>query len=223
VNALEVEGLHKSVGLPPKVLFDGVGFKVAENEMIAVCGQSGCGKSSLLHVLAGMDTNYEGAISICGRLLRTLDDRARAAVRLRTVGMVFQTFHLVDHLTAAENVMLPSRFGSSTERQAAPGRAAELLEAVGLGARVQALPRELSGGERQRVAIARALLMRPALVLADEPTGNLDRQTASQVLALLESLVNRVGGALVVVTHDPFVAKRAHRTLRLHSGRITAD
>ncbi|MBA2572401.1 MAG: ABC transporter ATP-binding protein, partial [Gemmatimonadetes bacterium] len=179
----------------------GVDLDVAAGEFVAVVGPSGCGKSSLLNVLAGVDRPSTGTVELLGQPLHTLDEGARSRLRLHQVGFVFQRFHLLAVLTAAENVELPmSEAGVPTRERRE--RARELLEYVGLGHRTGHRPPHLSGGEQQRVAIARALSNRPRLVLADEPTGELDRRTGQEIITLFERL-NADGTTLVVVTHDP--------------------
>lgn len=220
---LELRGLTKRVGGPPRTLFDGLTLQLSAGETVAVCGRSGCGKSTLLNLCGGMDTVHDGQVCVEGRVLRDLSEDERSDLRLRTVGFVFQAFHLVDHLTLLQNVMLPARFLPRAEGLALMERARLLLETVGLGGRAQDRPSILSGGERQRVAIARALVMKPRLLLADEPTGNLDRETAAGVLDLFSRMTREEGVAVLLVTHDAAVAARADRTVWLRDGLLHAE
>ena len=194
-------------------------FAVRAGEFIAVMGESGSGKSTLLNLIAGLETPDSGTIHIGGVDLMALDDDGRTRLRRARVGFVFQSFHILPHLTVAQNVELPLVLlgVGVTERQA---RTTEMLRAVGLAERHASPPRELSGGELQRVAVARALVHRPALVLADEPTGNLDPDTASTVLRLLGDQVRAAGAAGVLVTHSGIAAARADRVLKLDHGQL---
>ena len=198
-----------------------VTLEVQPGEHIAIKGPSGCGKSTLLHMLGCVETPSGGSLLFNGQDVTTLTDRERSLLRLRQIGFVFQRFFLLPMLTAFENVELPqSEAGAAkADRQA---RARELLDYVGLAARAGHKPAELSGGEMQRVAIARALANRPRLLLADEPTGELDRTTGDQIAGLLDR-VNADGTALVIVTHDPALAERATRVLTMRDGRIESD
>lgn len=194
----------------------GIDLNVAHGETVAVMGSSGCGKSSLLHLLGGLERPSAGEVWLEGRRIDQLSEKDRAKLRRTAIGFVFQAFYLMDELTAAENIELPALLAGSTPR-AARRRAAELLESVGLSARAEHLPSALSGGERQRVAIARALSNQPLLVLADEPTGNLDSSATLDVLRLLESL-RAAGQTLVIVTHDSRVAATADRLISMRDG-----
>ena len=188
-------------------------------EFVAIVGESGSGKSTLLNLIAGLETPDSGTVRIGGTDLMALDDDARTELRRARVGFVFQSFHILPHLTVAQNVELPLvLLGIGVAERRA--RTAEMLRAVGLGDRLDSAPRELSGGELQRVAVARALVHRPALVLADEPTGNLDPDTAGTVLALLGDQVRAAGAAGVLVTHSAAAAARADRVLELDHGRL---
>ncbi len=198
-------------------LFDGLDLQVAAGESVAILGASGCGKSTLLGLLAGLDVPTEGAVWVGDVNLSDLDEDARAAVRGKTLGFVFQAFHLLSGLTALENVMLPLEL---TGGKQARNRALKALDQVGLGPRVDHYPRQLSGGEQQRVAIARAFVVEPRLLLADEPTGNLDRETGERIQDLLFQLNAQHGTTLIVVTHDVELAKRCGRTLKLEQGRL---
>ena len=196
----------------------GVDVDIEAGEMVAVVGPSGCGKSSLLNVLAGIDQPTQGTVHLLGEDLYALDEAARSRMRLRRVGFIFQRFHLLAVLTAAENVELPMAEAGVPKRERRD-RARELLEYVGLGHRVGHRPPHLSGGEQQRVAIARALANRPEVIFADEPTGELDRRTGAEIIALFERL-NAEGTTLVVVTHDPRVAEHAPRVVEMADGLV---
>ena len=195
-----------------------VSIRVAGAEHLAILGPSGCGKSTLLHVLGCVETPTAGTLRFEGEDVASLSDVRRSNLRLRRIGFVFQRFFLLPMLTARENVEIPQA-EAGTPRMERSARTAELLDYVGLGHRAHHLPSQLSGGEMQRIAIARALANRPALLLADEPTGELDRATGEQI-ALLFERVQHDGTAVVVVTHDPAMAERAHRTLHMRDGRI---
>ena len=198
-----------------------VTLSVAQGEHTAISGPSGCGKSTLLHILGCVDTPSSGTLTFDGRNVSALNDRARSLLRLRQIGFVFQRFFLLPMLTAAENVELPQA-EAGVARDERRRRTLELLEYVGLAARADHRPSQLSGGEMQRVAIARALANRPRLLLADEPTGELDQATGEHVASLLDR-VNADGTALVIVTHDPDLAGRARRVLTMRDGRIDGE
>jgi putative ABC transport system ATP-binding protein len=198
-----------------------VSLGIAPDEYLGVVGPSGCGKSTLLHVLGCVDVPTSGAISFQGRDVSALTDADRSRLRLREIGFVFQRFFLLPMLTAFENVELPQS-EAGVPRAERRARARELLDYVGLGARADHRPSELSGGEMQRVAIARALANGPRLLLADEPTGELDQTTGEQIVSLLDRL-HADGTAVVVVTHDPAVAARALRLIKMRDGRIVED
>ena len=217
--ALAVEGLGKRVKLPGSELtiLDGVDFRIAAGERIAVVGASGSGKSTLLALMAGLDTPTAGRVLLDGASLSTLDEDGRAKVRGEKVGFVFQSFQLLPSLTALENVMLPLELRGDADPET-PARA--ILDRVGLGERLGHYPRQLSGGEQQRVALARAFVTRPALLFADEPTGNLDTRTGEAIIELLFGLNAEAGTTLVLVTHDARLAERCDRQLRLDSGRL---
>jgi putative ABC transport system ATP-binding protein len=197
---------------------DGIDLHIASGEFVAVMGPSGSGKSTLLNVLGVLDRPDSGRYRLADDDVSALDDDAASDVRNRRIGFVFQSFHLLPRLTVLENVLLPQRYARAADPEAA-GRAVALLERIGLGERGGHLPGQLSGGQLQRAAIARALLNRPALLLADEPTGNLDSKSAAEVMALLREL-HAGGQTLVLVTHDPDVAAAAQRTIHLRDGRI---
>ena len=198
-----------------------VTLQIAAGDHLAIRGPSGCGKSTLLHMLGCVETPTSGTLLFQGDDVTRLSDRQRSLLRLRQIGFVFQRFFLLPMLTAAENIELPQS-ESGVPKAEQRKRTRELLEYVGLAARADHRPSELSGGEMQRVAIARALANRPGLLLADEPTGELDRTTGEQIAALLDR-VNADGTALVIVTHDPALAERCTRVLTMRDGRIESE
>ncbi len=200
---------------------DEVDLDVPEGQTLAVMGPSGCGKSTLLHLLGGLERPTEGEVWVAGRRIDTLSERALARMRRRSVGFVFQAFHLVEELSAAENVELPALLAGRSPREARR-RAGLLLERVGLAGRARHLPSRLSGGQRQRVAIARALANEPLVVLADEPTGNLDTAATLDVLRIFEDL-RAAGQTLVIVTHDERVAATADRLVSMRDGMFVDD
>jgi len=211
---LEIQDLAKNYG--KDVVFENVSLQVRAGEFVAVVGESGVGKSTLLNCMAGLDRGDSGRVLLDGQDLATLDDSARAVLRRSQVGFVFQAFHVLPHLDVAQNVALPLMLQGRHDAS----RVEAMLEAVGLGGLGARLPQQLSGGQLQRVAIARALVHRPPLLLADEPTGNLDPGTAAQVMDVLLSQTGEQGAALVLVTHSPAAAKRASRVLKLHAHGI---
>ncbi len=217
---LEARGITKTVGRgrAQRLVLDGVALDVEANEVVAVLGRSGSGKSTLLHLLGGLDQPDAGEIVLAGEKLTAQGPRALARTRLRHVGFVFQSFHLVEELSGAENVMLPARLPGAPA--GGERRAMRLIDELGLVDVADHLPHELSGGEQQRFAIARALVNDPELVLADEPTGNLDAENGAAVLALLRNLNGR---AVVIVTHEPEAAAIADRVLQLREGRLVAE
>ncbi|KAB7627663.1 ABC transporter ATP-binding protein [Alkalilimnicola sp. S0819] len=200
-------------------LFDGLDLSICSGESLAILGASGSGKSTLLGLLAGLDLPSHGRVSLLGTDLTALGEDARARLRGQSLGFVFQAFHLLAGLTARENVMLPLELAGE---DGAGARAEAALTQVGLEHRLGHYPRQLSGGEQQRVAIARAFVAKPALLLADEPTGNLDEETGHRVADLLFHLNRESGTTLVMVTHDPQLASRCDRVLRLEHGRLVA-
>jgi len=205
----------------PVVALRGVSLRVDSGESIAITGPSGCGKSTLLHLLGCVDTPTEGSLAIEGRDASRLSDFERSRIRLTKIGFVFQRFFLLPMLTAWENVELPQS-EAGAPKTARRARTRELLDYVGLADRAGHKPSQLSGGEMQRVAIARALANRPLLLLADEPTGELDEATGEQIVELFDR-VNRDGTTLVVVTHNPILATRARRVLPMRSGRLIME
>ncbi|SFO07136.1 ABC transporter ATP-binding protein [Sphingomonas sp. OK281] len=210
---LAVHGLGKSVP-GPRLLFQRLELDVRAGELVAIIGESGVGKSTLLNILAGLDDADSGSVAIDGTVLATLDETARTRLRRERIGFVFQAFHILPYLTLQQNVALPLTL-VSPDAAAAIARADAMLDAVGLGGRGEGYARDLSGGELQRVAIARALVHRPALILADEPTGNLDPETAARVLSLFADAVRDNKAAGVMVTHSDASAAIADRVLTL--------
>jgi putative ABC transport system ATP-binding protein len=218
-SVLRAEDVDKQVSSPegPLTILSHINLQIAAGESVAVVGASGAGKSTLLALLAGLDEPSGGKIWLNGAELTQLDEDGRAALRARHVGFVFQSFHLVPSLTALENVMLPLELAGHKDARSA---ALEVLEKVGLEARKGHYPNQLSGGEQQRVAIARAFVTRPAVLFADEPTGNLDTATGERVIDLLFDLNAASGTTLVLVTHDKSLAARCQRVIHLDAGRI---
>jgi putative ABC transport system ATP-binding protein len=200
---------------------DHVDLEVGEGDFVAVMGPSGSGKSTLMNILGCLDTPDEGRYRLLDREVSSLDDTALSRMRNSNIGFVFQSFHLLPRLTALENVLLPLRFG---ERDPATMRAkaGELLDRLGLGDRMAHRPNQLSGGQRQRVAIARSLINTPSLLLADEPTGNLDSRTSEEIMALFAEL-NRDGQTILMVTHEDEIAAHAQRLIRMRDGKIEHD
>jgi putative ABC transport system ATP-binding protein len=228
MKANDMRPIVQAVGLVKQVRSDGadlnivdhVSFSVFPGESLAIVGVSGSGKSTLLGLLAGLDTPTAGSVYLDGAELTALDEDGRAAVRARSVGFVFQSFQLLPALTAIENVMLPLELAGAPEARAA---AKALLERVGLEQRLNHYPRQLSGGEQQRVALARAFVTRPKLLLADEPTGNLDSATGKRIAELMFELNQERGATLILVTHDESISDRCQRKLRLSAGRVVDE
>lgn len=223
-------GLRKSYrkGKIEVPVLHGVDMEAARGELVAVIGASGSGKSTMLHLLGLLDQPDAGRVELDGRRIDDRPDRERDRLRNRTFGFIFQFYHLLPELTALENVMMPHLIRSGLlayikERKAIRRDAQEMLERVGLGHRLTHRPTELSGGEMQRAAIARALVAKPEILLADEPTGNLDTKTAAEVFALLRRFNREYGCAVLVVTHDPRLSETCDRTITLVDGRIVAD
>ncbi|MDQ7758321.1 ATP-binding cassette domain-containing protein [Xanthomonas sontii] len=216
--AIDVRDVGKSVSGPEGTvhILDKVGLTIGEGDSVAIVGASGSGKTTLLGLLAGLDLPTRGEIVLAGQSLNALDEEARAALRAREVGFVFQSFHLLPSLTAAENIALPLELAGRED----PARVREVLEAVGLSARARHYPRQLSGGEQQRVALARAFVARPRILFADEPTGSLDQATGQQISDLLFALNEGSDTTLVLVTHDMRLAQRCEHRYRLDGGRL---
>ena len=200
---------------------DGLDLDIRTNEYVALMGPSGSGKSTLMNMLGCLDSPTSGKYILNGQDVSRLDDDALADIRNREIGFVFQTFNLLPRYTAVENVALPMIYGgfSKAEREA---RAREVLTQVGLGDRMDHKPNELSGGQRQRVAVARALVMKPSIILADEPTGNLDTATSLEVMQLFSD-IQKAGNTVILVTHEEDIAACAHRTVRLRDGKVESD
>jgi putative ABC transport system ATP-binding protein len=224
MSAIDVAGLTRTFPSPAGEVhaLEDVGFRIEAGEFVALIGRSGSGKTTLLNCLGGLDRPTAGRIVIDGREVTALDDDARTDLRRDTIAFVFQTFGLVPVLTAEENVSLPLRLRRTppVERQR---RVGELLELVGLAGHARQRPGELSGGQQQRVAIARALAASPAVLIADEPTGQLDSETGTQILSLLHDLSRSTGMTMLVSTHDPSVRDRADRILTLQDGRLQPE
>ena len=209
--------VHDSTGT--LTLLDDIDFTLQPRQSAAIVGASGSGKSTLLSIMAGLDRPTRGTVRLAGADLFALDEDARAAVRAAKVGFVFQNFQLLGNLTALENVMLPLELQGRSD---ARGLATEMLRRVGLGERLRHYPKVLSGGEQQRVALARAFVVRPAVLLADEPTGSLDFATGEKVMELMFDLNREAGTTLVLVTHDAAIARRCDRRLHIEAGRVDA-
>jgi len=218
-HVLRATGLTQKVSSPDGELtiLENINLQVTKGQSVAIAGESGAGKSTLLALLAGLDLPSAGEVWLDGESLTTLDEDGRAALRARRVGFVFQSFHLIPSLNALENVMLPLEL---LGRDSAQQRACEVLADVGLEDRLHHYPRQLSGGERQRVAIARAFVASPAVLFADEPTGNLDSKTGKRIADLLFDLNDRLGTTLVLVTHDRTLAERCDRVFEMEAGRL---
>ncbi|MBI3596504.1 MAG: ABC transporter ATP-binding protein [Nitrospirae bacterium] len=217
---IKVTNLTKTFFMPqPLSILKGINLEVSKGEMLCIVGASGVGKSTLLHLLGGLDRPTSGTVAFDGQDLSALNDNQLAAFRNRRIGFVFQFHHLLPEFTAIENTMMPVLIQGWTWATAAK-EAGALLNSVGLGERLQHRPGELSGGEQQRVAVARALILKPGLVLADEPTGNLDSHTSDEVFALMRNLNKQLGHTFVLVTHNEKLSAQADRIVRMVDGRI---
>lgn len=222
-HAIELEKITKSYTDGSRTLdvLQEADLRVAQGEFLAILGPSGCGKSTLLHLAGGLDRRYAGRVSVNGQDLGRLDDTKLSAFRARHIGFVFQSFNLLPGFSALENVLLPGFFGE--EPKDGPERAAAALEQVGLAEKRHRRPGELSGGERQRVALARALYLRPSILLADEPTGNLDAKTGAHVIDMLRTLNQEHKVTLMIVTHEERVSSAASRVVRLVDGKLVTE
>ena len=219
---ISAQQLTQKIKLPQKefIIFENFSLDILAGEQIAITGRSGSGKSTLLGILATLDQASSGKLVVCGESIAELNEEQRALVRLKYIGFVFQSFQLLPHLTAVENVMLPLRLQKNFNFAAAEKKAFALLKKVGLERQATQTPKVLSGGEQQRVAIARALISDPKIIFADEPTGNLDTQTAKEIEQLLFQLNREFGTTLVLVTHDPTLAEQCQRHFELLDGRL---
>lgn len=219
---ISAQQLTQKIKLPQKefIIFENFSLDILAGEQVAITGRSGSGKSTLLGILATLDQASSGKLVVCGESIAELNEEQRALVRLKYIGFVFQSFQLLPHLTALENVMLPLRLQKNFNFASAGKKALALLQKVGLERQATQTPKVLSGGEQQRVAIARALISDPKIIFADEPTGNLDTQTASEIEQLLFQLNREFGTTLVLVTHDPALAKQCQRHFELLDGRL---
>lgn len=219
---LKVAGLRKvhQTATHELTVLNGVNLSLDEGDTLAIVGPSGSGKTTLLGLCAGLDDATSGSVELDGQAIETMDQDARAALRNRLVGFVFQSFQLIPTLTAIENVLVPLELRGESGRQE---EAADLLKQVGLGERLDHYPLQLSGGEQQRVALARAFIHRPKILFADEPTGNLDAETSGPIVEMLFRLNREAGTALVLVTHDPKLAGKARRIVTMSGGTIVSD
>jgi putative ABC transport system ATP-binding protein len=221
---IEIRDLYKRIlhGQSSLEILAGISLQIAAGEFVAVRGPSGSGKSTLLGLIAGLDRPTSGSIRIAGREISSLSEDDLARLRRHTIGIVFQSYQLIATLTAFENVVLPHQLAGGSLREGVD-RANSLLDQVGLASRSDHYPRQLSGGEQQRVALARAFMLRPDILLADEPTGNLDSQNGKHILSLMASMNRQHGTTLVLVTHDPILAGSAERQILLNDGRIATE
>jgi len=219
---ISAQKLTQKIQLSQKQLtiFEDLSLEILTGEQVAITGRSGSGKSTLLGILATLDQASSGQLTVCGELVSNLNEEQRALVRLKNIGFVFQSFQLLPHLTALENVMLPLRLQPDFKYNHAEQKALALLQKVGLERQAQQTPKVLSGGEQQRVAIARALVSEPKIIFADEPTGNLDGETAQEIEQLLFQLNRELGTTLVLVTHDPDLARQCQRHFELVNGQL---
>ncbi|OVE75396.1 hypothetical protein BVX97_04820 [bacterium E08(2017)] len=223
-DLLKAEGLHKTYHLPKSTVdvLKGADISVSKGEKLAVIGASGAGKSTLMHILGGLDSPDAGSVNIGDENLYEAKEKLRSRIRSERIGFVFQSYHLLPEMDVCENVMIPAMGRQVSANADIRGRAMALLESVGLKDRHNHTPMELSGGEQQRVALARALMNKPDLILADEPTGNLDQKTGSHVLEYLFSLIGENNHALVIVTHNRDIAAQCDRVLELRDGKLVS-
>lgn len=219
---ISAQKLTQKIQLSQKQLtiFEDLSLEILTGEQVAITGRSGSGKSTLLGILATLDQASSGQLTVCGELVSSLNEEQRALVRLKNIGFVFQSFQLLPHLTALENVMLPLRLQPDFKYSDAEQKALALLQKVGLDRQAQQTPKVLSGGEQQRVAIARALVSEPKIIFADEPTGNLDGETAQEIEQLLFQLNRELSTTLILVTHDPDLARQCQRHFELVNGQL---
>jgi ABC-type lipoprotein export system ATPase subunit len=222
---IQVSGLNKRYGrgaASVQILRD-VSFTIPSGAFVAIMGTSGSGKTTLLNILGGLDRDFTGTVKVGAHDLTACSEAQLAQLRNASFGFVFQQFHLLEHLSALENVALPDSFSRTQHKTPAQERAQALLKRLGLGDKLHTRPAELSGGQKQRVAIARALLQSPAVLLCDEPTGSLDRATGEQLLALFDQLNREDGLTIIMVTHEAHIAQRAQRILRMEDGQLIGD
>jgi ABC-type lipoprotein export system ATPase subunit len=219
---IQLNDLRKSYP-PGREVLRGIDLEVAEGAYLSIVGRSGSGKTTLLNIMGGLDSRYSGSVRVAGHDLGDLDDEGLSALRNASIGFLFQSYHLIEHLSVAENAALTSLFdrrGRIAPTRELRRRAVGVLEEVGLAPRADCRPGELSGGERQRLALARALFNRPRVLLCDEPTGNLDAETGAEVVELLERIYRDDGVTVIVASHDPAISRAAERELRLTAGKL---
>ena len=223
MSMISLKDIYKiyNVGGEEVRALDGVDVTIKENEYLAIMGPSGSGKSTLMNMIGCLDTPTSGIYEFEGEMVNEMDDNQLASIRNRKIGFVFQTFNLLPKATAQHNVEIPLIYGN-VRRDQRQSMAAGALESVGLGDRMHHKPNELSGGQRQRVAIARALVNNPSIILADEPTGNLDSKSGREIMEIFDAL-HQAGNTIILVTHEDYIAKHAHRTIRLFDGKVEED
>ena len=223
MSMISLKDIYKiyNVGGEEVRALDGVDVTIGENEYLAIMGPSGSGKSTLMNMIGCLDTPTSGIYEFEGEMVNEMDDNQLASIRNRKIGFVFQTFNLLPKATAQHNVEIPLIYGN-VRRDLRQSMAAGALESVGLGDRMHHKPNELSGGQRQRVAIARALVNNPSIILADEPTGNLDSKSGREIMEIFDALY-QAGNTIILVTHEDYIAKHAHRTIRLFDGKVEED
>ena len=223
MSMISLKNIYKiyNVGGEEVRALDGVDVTIGENEYLAIMGPSGSGKSTLMNMIGCLDTPTSGIYEFEGEMVNEMDDNQLASIRNRKIGFVFQTFNLLPKATAQHNVEIPLIYGN-VRRDQRQSMAAGALESVGLGDRMHHKPNELSGGQRQRVAIARALVNNPSIILADEPTGNLDSKSGREIMEIFDAL-HQAGNTIILVTHEDYIAKHAHRSIRLFDGKVEED